>query len=271
MNKAAEKKWARYPDFDIQYQEVAGQQLRVAIRPGSLENKPPLLLLNGIGGSVEFLQPLADELTGVEIIAFDVPGAGGSPAPLVPYRFAGLSELTAKLLNKLNYGQVNVMGYSWGGALAQQFVHDFSRRCRKLVLAATTMGVVAVPGHVSELLKMAWQPKKYFSQAIKGALINNYSRHASLPEKPPSQGMVGFSYQLLAGYGWTSFLWLSKVRNDTLLLAGEKDTIVPAINMKLMARLMANADLKLLSGDHFFPIVTPKQTADLILSFCDYH
>jgi pimeloyl-ACP methyl ester carboxylesterase len=44
------------------------------------------------------------------------------------------------MLDYLDYGQVNVIGVSWGGALAQQFAHDYPERCKKLVLAATAAG-----------------------------------------------------------------------------------------------------------------------------------
>jgi hypothetical protein len=57
----------------------------------------------------------------VETVIFDVPGAGQSPAPKRPYRMFGLARLVLSLLDRLAYGEVDVMGVSWGGVLAQQF------------------------------------------------------------------------------------------------------------------------------------------------------
>src|SRR5258708_16640557 len=83
---------------------VAGRQLRVAVRHGD-GTRAPLLLFNGIGASLDLLQPFVDALDpSLEVIRFDVPGVGGSPLPAVPYRFSGLCRLTARLLDTLGYG-----------------------------------------------------------------------------------------------------------------------------------------------------------------------
>src|SRR6266404_8961813 len=65
---------------------VGGQRLRVAVCPGDPAHVP-LLLFNGIGARLELLAPFVEALGGAaETIAFDLPGAGESPQPLLPYR-----------------------------------------------------------------------------------------------------------------------------------------------------------------------------------------
>jgi len=101
----------------------------------------PLLLFNGIGARLELLAPFVDALGGAaETITFDIPGAGESPPPLLPYRLWMLARLTSRLLDVLGYERVDVMGISWGGTIAQQFALQCSARCRRLILAATTQG-----------------------------------------------------------------------------------------------------------------------------------
>src|SRR6266487_1815470 len=93
------------------------QRLRIAIRPGN-GTRTPLLLMNGIGVNFEVLQPFVDALDpAIEVIRFDVPGTGGSPAPRIPYRFSAHARLVTKMLDQLGYQQVDVLGVSWGGAL----------------------------------------------------------------------------------------------------------------------------------------------------------
>ena len=119
---------------------VDGQPLRIAIRRGD-DTRTPLLLMNGIGINLEVLQPFVDALDqGHEVIRFDVPGTGGSPAPRVPYRFSALARLVAQMLNQLGYQQVDVLGVSWGGGLAQQFAYHYPERCRRLILVSTEPG-----------------------------------------------------------------------------------------------------------------------------------
>lgn len=140
--------------------EVDGQVLRVGSRRGS-SNKPPLMIFNGIGANLELVEPFVTALEGVDIIIFDVPGVGGSPASLLPYRFSTLADMATGLLVKLGHmGPVDVIGVSWGGALAQQFAHRYPDRCRRLILAATSPGAIMVPGRPSALAKLV-SPRRY--------------------------------------------------------------------------------------------------------------
>src|SRR5215467_16153859 len=133
--------------------------LRVGVRR-SEKSHPPLLLFNGIGANIELVEPFLDALDGPEAIVFDVPGVGGSPAPWLPYRPWMLARLTAQLLDQLGYAEVDVLGVSWGGALAQQFAFQQASRCRRLILAATSPGHLMIPGRLTVLLKMA-TPRRY--------------------------------------------------------------------------------------------------------------
>src|SRR5262249_47440561 len=142
--------------MDVRTLELNGQSLRVAIRPGQAE-QPPLLLFNGVGANLELLAPFVAVLDrAIPVLTFDVPGVGGSPAPRLPYRFSGLARLGQELLPKLGYqGAADVLGVSWGGAVAQQFARSFPTGCRRLVLAATSAGAVLGAGEASATLQAA--------------------------------------------------------------------------------------------------------------------
>jgi pimeloyl-ACP methyl ester carboxylesterase len=109
---------------------VGGRAIRVAVRQGN-QGWPPLLLCNGIGASLELLKPFADALDPRRtVIRFDMPGVGGSPAPVIPYHLATLPSLLAGLLDQLGYAQADVLGISWGGGLAQHFALSRPDRVR---------------------------------------------------------------------------------------------------------------------------------------------
>src|SRR6516165_10033338 len=103
------------------YVAAGGQRIRVNVRQGT---GVPLVLCNGIGASLEVLDPLVEQLNPRStIIRFDVPGTGGSPTSMLPYGFPYLAWVLGRVLSKLEFGVVDVLGLSWGGALA--------RRCRR--------------------------------------------------------------------------------------------------------------------------------------------
>ncbi len=129
---------------------IGGRAMRVTVRDGS-PGRAPLLLCNGIGASLELLQPFVDELDRRRpVIRFDMPGVGGSPAPVLPYHLGTSAPLLAGLLDQLGYPQADVLGISWGGALAQQFA-ACSRRavigtlCTPRASPATSTGAARAP------------------------------------------------------------------------------------------------------------------------------
>lgn len=267
----AQERAARRIKFD--HLEVDGVTLRIGQQAG---HGTPLLLFNGIGANMELAYPFFDAMQGIELIAFDAPGIGGSSLELIPRRFPGLASLAAKMLDRLGYGEVDVAGISWGGALAQQFAHQFPQRCRRLVLAATSAGAVMVPGAPKVLWKMS-TPRRYLSRRYMDAVAADIyggevrenpelvSQHAARI-RPPT--IRGYLYQLLAGAGWTSVHWLHRLRQPTLILAGDDDPIVPLVNARLMAALIPNSRLHVIrGGGHLFLLVQARELAPEIKDF----
>jgi len=237
---------------------VRGQRLRVFIRPGN-GTRTPLLLMNGVGVNLEVLQPFVDALDpAYEVIRFDVPGTGGSPAPRVPYRFWMHAWLVAEMLDQLGYRQVDVLGVSWGGALAQQFAFQYPRRCRRLILVSTGTGALMVPGRPSALARLA-TPRRYqdpshmeriAGETFGGKVRTNPEYARAFARSIRLGGQRGYFYQMLGGVGWTSLPWLCLLRQPTLILHGDDDPIVPLINAHILHRLIPNSRLYIFHDGH---------------------
>jgi poly(3-hydroxyalkanoate) depolymerase len=255
---------------------VGSQQLRVAVRPGD-GTRTPLLLANGLGASLELLQPFVDALDpAVEVIRYDAPGVGGSPLPRVPYRLPRLARLVAGLLDRLGYGAVDLLGISWGGGLAQQFALCHRDRCRRLVLAATATGTLMVPGRPWVLARMA-TPRRYldpgYAERVAGDLYGGTVRadpgraRALLHDRTRVGPRRGYLYQLAAGAGWSSLPLLPWIRQPTLLLAGDDDPIVPLVNARIMRRLLPDAELHVYHGGHLGLLTEAAELAPVVDRF----
>ncbi len=266
------------PD-DVFETVVRRRKLRVAIRraAGPGPARTPLLLLNGIGASLELLQPFVDELPpAIEVIRFDVPGIGGSPMPLIPYHMSTLAPLVGAMIRRLGYDKVDVMGFSWGGGLAQQFAVTQRRQTRKVILAATGTGSLMIPARPNVLAKML-TPRRHqdpdYARTIAGEIYGGTMRtnpeaaanvlHA-FTRKGPSRG---YYYQLLAGAGWSSLPGLGLIRQPTLIIAGDDDPIIPVVNAKIMARGIPRARLHLYQGGHLALLTEAKELAPVIDAF----
>ncbi len=259
---------------------VGGRALRVAVRevtpPGG---PPPLLLCNGIGASLELFQPFVDELDPRRgVIRFDMPGIGGSPAPVLPYHLSTSAPLLAGLLDQLGYGQADVLGISWGGGLAQQFALSRPDRVRRLVLVATGPGALMVPGDPRVLLRML-TPRRHrdpgHAARIAGELYGGSARknpavardllHATTRLGPAR----GYYYQLISSLGWTSLPRLPRLRPPTLILAGDDDPIIPLVNARIMHRLMTESQLHIYHGGHLELAADAERIAPVVEAFLD--
>jgi poly(3-hydroxyalkanoate) depolymerase len=259
---------------------VGGRTLRVAVRPGTDHGAAPLLLMNGIGASLEVLQPFVDALHHRRtVVRFDVPGVGGSPKPVVPYVLATFTPVVTGMLDQLGYDEsVDVLGFSWGGGLAQHFAVQHRRRCRRLVLAATGTGSLMVPAHPRVLARML-TPRRHrdpeYVRSIAGELYGGTIRahpeeaaralHAASRLGPRR----GYYYQLAATAGWSSLPFLKLIRQPTLIIAGDDDPIIPVVNPRLMARLIPDAQLHVYPGGHLALVTEARELAPVIEKFLD--
>ncbi|HMN71065.1 MAG TPA: poly(3-hydroxyalkanoate) depolymerase [Rhodoblastus sp.] len=260
---------------DVRQIEIQGHSVRVAVRRASPPTTP-LLLFNGIGSNLELLQPFIEALGDIETVIFDVPGAGASPPPLLPYRFSGMARMANRLMTELGYtAEFDVFGVSWGGGLAQQFAFQHRRRCRKLVLAATCQGALMFPGRLRSLMKMA-NPQRFVDrdyltrigpELYGGAMRTRPDLLAAHSAQLQAPRPRGYAYQLLAAWGWTSLWRLPWLRQPTLILAGTDDPLMPVINARLMSSLIPDARLHLVDDGHLFIATRAVEMAQVVQRF----
>ena len=255
---------------------VRGQDLRIWRRPGR-PGRPPLLLCNGIGVSLELVVPFVDALDPtIGVVAFDVPGIGGSPPPRRPYRFSGLARLAGDLMGQLGHDRFDVLGISWGGGLAQQIALQNPRRCRRVVLVSTGTGALMIPARPRILLTMA-TPRRHRDPAylrtiaseIYGGRIRTHPElvDAVIANRADPVSRRGYLYQLMGGVGWTSLPLLPMLRQPTLVLAGDDDPIIPLANAYLLARLLPRSRLHVYHDGHLGLITSADELAPVIARF----
>jgi poly(3-hydroxyoctanoate) depolymerase len=254
--------------------QVDGMHLRVRVQGSGR----PLLLVMGIGGNIEMWDPLVDALDGFETIAFDAPGTGESSRPRRPLWMTGLAHVVERLLDSLAYSTVDVLGVSFGGALAQQLALQAPDRVRRLVLASTSCGLGSIPGNPLVLLALA-SPLRYRSARCMrliaphlygGDLLRDpiaLDRHLQdRAARPPS--VAGYAYQLLAAAGWSSLPFLQRIRQPTLVMAGDRDPIVPLVNARVLAARIPDARLQVFRGaGHLFLAERPAEVAAVLETF----
>ena len=240
----------------------------------------PLLLITGLGGSTDQWTPFAQQFQHRQVIRFDVPGMGLSSAPYAPIPIAGVADLAAAVLDGLGVECADVVGYSYGGAVAQQLAFNHPDRVCRLVLAATNCGMGAVPGSLAAMASLSntlrYYPPTYFDRnaaMLYGGMTGRdlSMRRRMMAERhrhPPSA--YGCQMQLLGTIGWSSLPFLARIQHDTLVISGDDDPLVPVCNAEMLARRIPRARLEIVKrSGHLFLWDEAKRLAVRVARFVD--
>ena len=232
----------------LSMEHVYGLTLRVARwRAGAAGT--PLLFLNGIGADIGAAAPLLAQIHGRAVWTVDMPGVGGSPDALIPYGASTIAAVVMAIADRFGHDRIDVAGFSWGGALAQQIAVQFPARVGHLVLMATTP-MMGAPG-------IGW-----------GALFDSDMQASGL--KIQTATPLGIAYQTAAMAGWSSVAWLPGLGSlPSLVLVGERDGVMPPGYGQMLAQLIDGAVMEAVPGSHLFPFTHAAQVAARISACLD--
>ena len=205
---------------------VAG--LRIAMRVQG--EGDPLLLINGMTRPLQSWDPFTRALHGRTVVSFDAPGVGGSPTPRRPISITGLAGVAAAVLDAAGLDDADVVGFSHGGAVAQQLTRDAPARVRALVLVSTSCGLGSTPGSRRNFVRGMRRP----------ADANPW----------PLPDPLGMLWHSLAVSSWSSIPFLGALQAPTLIVCGSRDRVVPPANSRVLAGRIPNASLVMMPGGH---------------------
>jgi pimeloyl-ACP methyl ester carboxylesterase len=234
---------------------------------------PPLLLLNGVGAPLELWRPLLPRLSGFRTIAYDTPGSGGSVASAIPLSILGHARLALALLDALGCREAAALGFSFGGMVAQELARLAGSRITRLALVSTTCGWGGVPGDPAALFEIS-DPERYYSRPLFAAPAATVGTDGLVGSRTDGRVPVypvnrrGYLYQLWAASTWSSLPWLGRIRQPTLVLTGDSDTVVPAMNARILASMIPSARLVVIRrGNHLCLFERRDETAPLLNDF----
>ena len=189
-----------------------------------------MLLINGMTRPLQSWDPFTRALHGRRVISFDAPGVGGSPTPRRPVSIARLAGVAVAVLDAAGAHDADVVGFSHGGAVAQQLARDAPARVRTLILVSTSCGLGSTPGSRQALFRGLRRP-------VDG---NPW----------PLPDPLGVLWHSLAVSSWSSIPFLGAIGAPTLIVCGSRDSVVPPANSRVLARRIPDASLVMMPGGH---------------------
>lgn len=242
----------------MQHADVNG--IKVAF--GILGSGPPLVLIMGyrlssLAWPLDFIEALAENFT---VVLFDNRGTGASDKPTIGYEISNMARDVSGLLDHLEIARTNVLGYSMGGAIAQEFVRQFPDRVLGLVLCATMCGgpraTYAPPSVVRVMRELdGLTPEEIARQIWSVTYSPGYlENHRELAENqmrrevaaPTPLHAADLQYQAFAEFDCSKAL--SNIQVPTMVLTGDLDRLVSPQNSKFIAGRIPGARLIVIPG-----------------------
>jgi pimeloyl-ACP methyl ester carboxylesterase len=230
-------------------------------KPGTL----PLVFNQHFTGNLDNWDPavldgLAKER---EIILFNNAGVASSSGE-VPNTFAGMAKNAEAFIDALGLKQIDLLGFSIGGMVAQQITLDRPELIRKLILVGTAPrdhdagnGQGHITPETASIFGASYNPpenlwlKVFFtdseeSQAAGREFLKRYlsrteNRDAAVNEKvAPAQIAAVGEWGTPRG---ERFAYLKNIKQPTLVVSGNHDVIVYTSNSLHLVQNMPNAKL----------------------------
>ena len=245
----------------------------------------PLILIPGFASGAWSWFRQIDELSeDFQFITFDPRGIGKSKAAdsdLLNLSMQTFVEDVLQILDDLKIEKANVLGASFGGFVAQEFAINFPERVNKLILACTTAGGANHVRPSDEILRsFAPDPTlpigEKIRRFIRPAFTDEYNQeHADEVEKVcrlREQNTVAdavYLAQLQTAFTLDTEAKLGAIESATLVITGDKDSVVPSENSVNLANKIRGAKLEIIeNGSHLFFIENADEFNSAVREFC---
>ncbi|EOD49558.1 putative alpha beta hydrolase fold family protein [Neofusicoccum parvum UCRNP2] len=260
-----------YENAEDQYVDVGGA--RFAYRRFGVSAGVPLVLLMHFRGTMDHWDPaLINPIAAVRpVFIMDNAGVGRSGGQ-VANSFADWAQYTIAVLSALGIKQIDLLGFSMGGAAAQIVTLTAPHLVRRLILAGTTLsigeGVVQAdlgPFFQLKAAKTEEEQKNAFldtffekSETSRNAGLESWRRIVSArknrvdyigPEGSKRQAIAFEKFMTTKLCKFGSYDRFHEIKIPVLIANGSNDLLLPSENSYLMWKKLVNAEPHL----HLFP------------------
>lgn len=234
---------------------------RFAYRRLGSDTGVPVILLHHLGAVLDNWDPRV--IDGIaarhRVIAFDNRGIGASKGS-TPTSVSEMARDAIAFIRALGFDEVDIIGFSLGGFVAQVIAQEEPQLVRKLVLAGTGpaggQGIDKVtPITLRAMLKGGLtfkDPKTYlfFTRTANGeTAAREYMKRLKERTEDHDRAIspLAFRAQLKSIHAWAKQepSDLSSIRQPVLVANGDQDAMVPSSNSADLARRLPNARLAL--------------------------
>ena len=239
---------------------VEGHGIRFAYRRLGPSTGTPLILLQHFSGNIDAWDPAVVNALAADrpVIAFDNAGVGLSTGQ-TPDNVATMARDAVDFINVLGLSEVDLLGFSLGGCVAQQITAEHGRLVRKLILVGTAPkgGEEHLLAVLQEAFSQTGAPDPrlplFFTKSsasrssglafLKRTQVRKNDRdidNGSAVTDPQAKALITWCATSDPGHAI-----LRAIRQSALVVSGSHDTMLPANNAYAMFKELSNAQLVL--------------------------
>jgi pimeloyl-ACP methyl ester carboxylesterase len=240
--------------------EIDGSPVNYVDLPGPGGDVEPIVFVHGLGGQWQnWLENLPRAAQERRVVALDLPGFGLSAKPREKITISGYGRCVDALCERLELGRVDIVGNSMGGYIAAEVAIQFPERIDQLILVSAAGITSADVAHRPILTagRLAAAMATYGAARHRDIAARPRARHYALAlvARHPSlmaadlayegffkgTGKPGFDEALRACLEYDYRDRLPEIRQPTLIVWGENDSIIPVKDAHEYARLIADS------------------------------
>jgi pimeloyl-ACP methyl ester carboxylesterase len=243
-----------------QYVEANG--IRFAYRRFGKTGGIPLVLNQHYTGTMDYWDPAVTDglAANREVILFNNAGVSSSTGE-VPESIFEMGANAIAFIRALGLKQVDVLGFSIGGMVAQEIAEQAPQLVRRLILVGTGMrggeGIAPMTDAAAAIFGATYEPAEdlwlavHFSpsassQAAGRAFLKR--KHLRQVNRDPevNEKVAPAQIAALGKYGARfdgAYDYLKNITQPTLIVQGHNDVIAPTVNSYVMQQTIPNAQL----------------------------
>jgi 3-oxoadipate enol-lactonase len=235
----------------------------------------PLLLIHGVMVTGEMFKPVVEELSQRHrLIIPDLRGSGQSRGLPPPYTVKQQAADLSSLLDRLGIETADVLGYSQGGPVAQQFAFDYPSRVNRLILSNTYAYNMATFKEKLEGRIAPWLIRLLGMRGFARFVISLGMKQVTPERAQWVTNMIADQDRKLMITAWKEAMAfdgrnrLKDIHCPTLIIAGGKDDAVPMHHAKMLHDGIANSQLAVIDdADHALIWAHPEKLLKVVNDF----
>lgn len=239
---------------------------------------PPLLLIHGIMATGSMFDTVLTRLAaGRRVILPDLRGHGKSRHMPPPYDVARLASDISLLLSHLGLESASVLGYSEGGAVAQQFAMDYPDKCNRLILTCTYAHDMATLTEWAQGKILPYIIRAFGLRPMANLIVSLGTNQMDANRVKWLEEMIGSQDQELMVEAWKQGMAfdsrsrLAEIKCPTLIIAGSLDNAVPIHHAHTLNKSIAGSRLVVIEGaDHTLIWTRPQEFVSAVTGFLGY-